>query len=80
MLPITRQAKEDGIDMVQTIFQHTEMSDRGPRGVALAVRGRRRIVGRSPVEAETAILKRRIRLIFEVVRQTRGTGLGLLLK
>ncbi len=30
VLPDPKQAKKDGIDIVQTKFQHTEMSDRGP--------------------------------------------------
>ena len=33
VLPTTQQAKADGIDIVQTKFQHTEMSDRGPDSV-----------------------------------------------
>ena len=33
MLPIAKQAKQDGIDIVRTKFQHTEMSDRGPDSV-----------------------------------------------
>jgi hypothetical protein len=30
VLPTTEQAKEDGIDIVKTTAQHTDMSDRGP--------------------------------------------------
>jgi hypothetical protein len=30
VLPDAKQAKKDGIDIVRTKFQHTEMSDRGP--------------------------------------------------
>lgn len=33
VLPTTQQAKADDIDIVQTKFQHTEMSDRGPDSV-----------------------------------------------
>ena len=33
VLPDAAQAKEDGIDIVKTKFQHTEMSDRGPESV-----------------------------------------------
>jgi hypothetical protein len=33
VLPSARQAVKDGIDIVKTPFQHTEMSDRGPDSV-----------------------------------------------
>jgi hypothetical protein len=33
VLPTPEQAKEDGIDIVNTKFQHTDMSDRGPDSV-----------------------------------------------
>ena len=33
MLPNPQQAKADGIDIVNTKFQHTDMSDRGPDAV-----------------------------------------------
>jgi hypothetical protein len=33
VLPNAKEAKEDGIDIVHTKFQHTEMSDRGPDSV-----------------------------------------------
>ena len=33
MLPTPQQAKADGINIVQTEFQHTWMSDRGPDAV-----------------------------------------------
>jgi hypothetical protein len=33
VLPTARQAKEDGIDIVRTNAQHTDMSDRGPDSV-----------------------------------------------
>ncbi len=33
VLPTAQQAREDGIDIVNTKFQHTDMSDRGPDAV-----------------------------------------------
>ena len=33
VLPTAQQAKQDGIDIVNTKFQHTDMSDRGPDSV-----------------------------------------------
>jgi hypothetical protein len=33
VLPTAQQAKAEGIDIVHTEFQHTEMSDRGPNTV-----------------------------------------------
>jgi len=33
VLPNAQQAKKDGIDIVHTKFQHTQMSDRGPESV-----------------------------------------------
>jgi hypothetical protein len=33
VLPTAEEAKEDGIDIVNTKFQHTDMSDRGPESV-----------------------------------------------
>ena len=33
VLPTARQARADGIDIVNTKFQHTDMSDRGPDAV-----------------------------------------------
>jgi hypothetical protein len=33
VLPTPEQAKADGIDIVNTQFQHTDMSDRGPYAV-----------------------------------------------
>ena len=33
VLPTPQQAKADGIDIVHTKFQHTDMSDRGPDSV-----------------------------------------------
>ncbi|MBU6461190.1 MAG: alpha/beta hydrolase [Bradyrhizobium sp.] len=33
VLPTTQQALKDGIDIIKTPFQHTEMSDRGPDSV-----------------------------------------------
>ena len=33
VLPTPEQAKADGIDIVNTRFQHTDMSDRGPDSV-----------------------------------------------
>ena len=33
VLPTSQQAKADGIDIVKTPFQHTQMSDRGPSAV-----------------------------------------------
>jgi pimeloyl-ACP methyl ester carboxylesterase len=33
VLPTAQQAKTDGIDIVKTEFQHTDMSDRGPDAV-----------------------------------------------
>jgi hypothetical protein len=33
VLPTPQQAKSDGIDIVTTKFQHTDMSDRGPDAV-----------------------------------------------
>jgi hypothetical protein len=33
VLPTPEQAKADGIDIVSTKFQHTDMSDRGPDSV-----------------------------------------------
>jgi hypothetical protein len=33
VLPTAQQAKAEGIDIVNTKFQHTDMSDRGPESV-----------------------------------------------
>jgi hypothetical protein len=33
VLPTATQAKTDGIDIIKTQFQHTDMSDRGPYSV-----------------------------------------------
>jgi hypothetical protein len=33
VLPTAEEAKADGIDIVDTKFQHTDMSDRGPESV-----------------------------------------------
>jgi hypothetical protein len=33
VLPTAEQARQDGIDIVRTNFQHTDMSDRGPDSV-----------------------------------------------
>jgi hypothetical protein len=33
VMPTAQQAKADGIDIVNTKFQHTDMSDRGPEAV-----------------------------------------------
>jgi hypothetical protein len=33
VLPTPQEAKADGIDIVKTQFQHTDMSDRGPDSV-----------------------------------------------
>ena len=37
VLPTAEQAKAEGIDIVRTKFQHTEMCDRGPESVKVAI-------------------------------------------
>jgi hypothetical protein len=39
VLPTSQQAKAEGIDIVKTPFQHTEMSDRGPSEVKEEIQG-----------------------------------------
>ena len=39
VLPSAKQAVKDGIDIIKTPFQHTDMSDRGPDSVKEKIQG-----------------------------------------